>query len=58
MRLRKEFEEDPEGLRQRWWRGGGRRVVSGREAGRMQADGSFTGANKSVRERAHEDVVY
>jgi len=43
MRLKKEYEEDPEGLKQRWWRGGGKRVTGGREPGRLHADGTFTG---------------
>jgi len=42
MRLKKEYEEDPEGLKQRWWRGGGKRVTGG--PGRLHADGTFTGA--------------
>ncbi|KAF5834033.1 hypothetical protein DUNSADRAFT_9472 [Dunaliella salina] len=69
MRLRKEYEEDPEGLKQRWWRGGGKRVTGGREPGRLHADGTFTGraeqhaglgahvASAKVRERHPEEAA-
>lgn len=44
QRLKAAYEEDPEGLKQRWWRGGGRRHGGGRGEGRVHADGTYTGA--------------
>jgi len=44
QRLKQEYEQDPEGLKQRWWRGGGRRHTGGRgEPGKVHADGTYTG---------------